>query len=74
MLYKVLNKLFGWDYVHWRNSADSGVARVYHGIGVDFPYYWRYRNDKVLDLITRPERVTWLTCDPSKYGLGVEDE
>lgn len=65
-MWKLTNKLFGWDYVIWKNSADSGIARVIvlsdGTIG-----YWRYRNICVFDKINNPKSVHWLTCHPSKY-------
>jgi len=65
-MYKILHKLFGWDYIQWRNTADRGIARVF--IAKDKRvYYWRYKNTKLLDLITNPKHVIWLTCSPTKY-------
>lgn len=29
MMYKLLNKLFGWDYIQWKNTVDSGIARIH---------------------------------------------
>lgn len=66
MIYKLLNKLFGWDYIQWSNSAASGVARV-HVDGIKRVWYWRYKGSKVADLIHKPEQVIWLTCSPNKY-------
>ena len=28
-MYKIYKYLFGWDYIHWKNSADYGIARVF---------------------------------------------
>jgi hypothetical protein len=65
-MYKLKNKLFGWDYIQWNNSADNGIARVIllkdGKIG-----YWRYRTTCVFDEIKSPEQVRWLTCHPIKY-------
>ena len=66
MMWKLLNKLFDYDYIHWHNSADSGVARVHIAPDGNI-FYWRYKCTKVLDRIVRPNQVTWLTCEPSKY-------
>lgn len=66
MMYQILNRLFGWDYVYWCNRADWGVARVrrdYSG-GV---FYWSYKFIKCMDRVAKPEDVVWLTCLPSKY-------
>jgi len=65
-MYKLLNKLFGWDYIYWKNSADSGIARV-HVDYIGTIFYWRYRSTFILDKITKPEQVIWLTCSSSKY-------
>ncbi len=67
MIYQLLNRLFGWDYVYWSNSADEGIARV-HLIN-DGVFYWRYKNTKVLDEIIDIDQVVWLTCSPEKYQL-----
>ena len=66
VMYKLLNKLFGWDYIIWSNFADSGVARV----RVDregVVWYWRYRSTKVADVIKYPNALLWLTCPSTKY-------
>ena len=65
-MWKLYHKLFGWDYVQWRNFADQGVARVYLD-GTGNAYYWRYSHTRLLDVIARPEQVVWLTCHPGKY-------
>lgn len=73
MIYKVLHKLFGWDYVHWTNTVDRGIARVH----VDYTnrvWYWRYRSTKLIDEIKAPNQVLWLTCEPSKYFKKLENE
>lgn len=65
-MYKLLNYLFGWDYIAWKNSIDSGIARVYlSGDGTAF--YFRYRNICCIDKIHKPEQVIWLTCASKKY-------
>ena len=65
-MYKILNKIFGWDYIYWENTADRGIARVY----VDAKgnaYYFRYKIIKFIDHIRKPTDVIWLTCLPIKY-------
>jgi hypothetical protein len=66
MMYKLLNKLFGWDYVQWKNTADQGIARAQVD-GMRRIWYWRYKGTKVADIIHKPEQVIWLTCNPNKY-------
>lgn len=66
-MYKLLHKLFGWDYIAWQNSADNGIARVRTG-GDGTSYYFRYKVTQLIDLIKTPESVkVWLTCPSSKY-------
>jgi hypothetical protein len=64
--YKILNYLFGWDYILWSNSADQGISRVItlHDGTLG---YWRYKYTTCFDEIIRPRDVRWLTCDPEKY-------
>lgn len=65
-MWELWNKLFGWDYIQWRNSAASGIARVKtDGNGV--AWYWRYKITNVVDRITDKDQVIWLTCEPKKY-------
>ena len=66
MIWPLLNKIFGWDYVAWSNSAASGVARV-HRDYTGVTYYWRYKITGLSDEIKDPRQVLWLTCSPDKY-------
>lgn len=66
MRWRLLHRLFGYDYIQWRNSADQGVARVRLD-GMGRAYYWRYESIKVIGFITDPKEVVWLTCSPEKY-------
>lgn len=68
-MYRLLHRLFGWDYVQWRNSCDSGIARL-HVDGFGRVYYWRYKTIRVADEVVDPNRVLWLTCSPAKFGFG----
>jgi hypothetical protein len=66
MIYRLLHRLFGWDYIAWHNITDQGIARVQ----VDWTgrvWYWRYKSIMVTDFIEDPSHVLWLTCPPSKY-------
>ncbi len=66
MIYKVLNFLFGFDYIIWKNSCDSGISRVRKDYSGNV-WYWRYRTTHIADIICEPKQVMWLTCKPSKY-------
>lgn len=71
MMYKLLNKLFGWDYVQPYYSFNCGVARVQVD-GMNRVWYLRvYEFDgerrKVAEKIEEPEDFMWLTCSPDKY-------
>lgn len=66
-MYKILNKLFGWDYVYWKIAwpCYNGISRI-HMDGEGQPYYEDYGtmerpygNPKV--------KIIWLTCKPEKY-------
>lgn len=67
--YKILHRLFGWDYIYWENTADQGIARVLID-GEGNPFYWRYKITKLADSLVPDKtwvRIMWLTCPPSKY-------
>jgi hypothetical protein len=75
MIYKLLNKLFGWDYIQLRYPPNEGVSRVQLD-GMNRVWHWQIRvtilanisyDDKVIHIIQRPEDVMWLTCSPDKY-------
>jgi len=66
MIYKLLNKKFGWDYIAWENCAGGGIARV-HRSPDGRVYYWRYKCTRVADIIETKDQVLWLTCEPEKY-------
>lgn len=68
-MWKLLNRLFGWDYVAWKNSCNSGIARVFVD-GHGEPFCWPYNMLAVLEHINKPTgsyRFTWLTCSSDKY-------
>lgn len=69
-MYKILNKLFGWDYVFWKHHAGThGISRI-----TQFPdgkYYICRYGSTLVDLTNQYGEygltLTYLTCDPSKY-------
>lgn len=65
-VWKVWNKLFGWDYIQWANFCSQGIARV-HVDGAGRVFYWRYKSTRLADEVKTPEQVFWLTCTPDKY-------
>lgn len=73
MMYKILNWLFGWDYIAWENTADSGIARVFND-KTGRTFYFRYRCTQVIDEIRKPTQVVWLTCSPAKYAPQAQEE
>lgn len=66
MIYKLLHKLFGWDYVYWSSACSTGIARV-NVAAEGTVFYWRYKRIKYADIIKNPNQVIWLTCYPKKY-------
>jgi hypothetical protein len=67
-MYKIKHLLFGWDYIHWENWMDSGIAKV-HKMPDGKIVYWRYSITGSLSIIKNADDVTWLTCHPAKYGF-----
>lgn len=67
-MYRIWNLLFGWDYVHWRNTADTGIARI-HRTPDSVVWYYRYKSTSCIDVITPAnwDSVVFLTCNRSKY-------
>ena len=74
-MYKLLNKLFGWDYIYWQNSASQGIARVHTSLDGTV-FYWRYKSIKLADILYNPNtnylelypaKIIWLTCKQEKY-------
>jgi len=68
MIYKLKNRIFGWDYIYWENTADQGVARVFTSKDGRV-VYWQYPTVTILKEITFRDSVVWLTCKPEKFGL-----
>lgn len=71
MMYKLLNKLFGWDYVQAYYSVNCPVARVQVD-GMRRVWYLQvYEFDGERRMlpseIKEPEDFIWLTCSPDKY-------
>ena len=74
-MYKILNKLFGWDYVFWGHIAAGthGISRILKL--PDGNYYICRHGYAYDDLNTQYElRLTYLTCDPSKYAKNKKDK
>ena len=69
-MYKILNWLFGWDYIAWDYCTlsvdDSGIARVYINPDGDV-WYWKYKRLGHHNIITSKDDVLWLTCSSDKY-------
>lgn len=65
-MYKLNKFLFGWDYIQWENSCDSGIARVFK-LPDGKIVFWQYRIKRVMLEIKEPTQVNWLTCHPSKF-------
>ena len=65
-MYKLLNLLFGWDYITWKNIVSQGIARVHVDKNGNV-FYWRYKNINVADPILKASDHLWLTCSPEKY-------
>ena len=71
-MYKLLNNLFGWDYLYWENSCSSGIARI-HVTPDGNTWYYRYKITKLVDQLTQQHinsyNIMFLTCHKIKYGF-----
>lgn len=66
-MWRLWNKLFGWDYVYWSHRGHCIISRVkFSGNGK--PYFKAYRCG-FLHLIDEDSynELIWLTCKPEKY-------
>ena len=63
-MYKILNKLFGWDYIYWEDTCCSGISKVIvlPDKSVHFKYY-----GYIVSVTDTEFIVKWLTCTPDKY-------
>ena len=63
-MYKILNKLFGWDYIYWADTCASGISKVIvlPDKSVHFKYY-----ERIVSVTDPGLIVKWLTCKPDKY-------
>jgi hypothetical protein len=65
-MYKILNKLFGWDYVYYEDRHFSpGIARIhtYPDGSVCFFDTWQ----RIIKLPSQEYYIQFLTCKPEKY-------
>jgi hypothetical protein len=63
-MYKILNKLFGWDYIYWEGRFDSGISKVI--VLPDKSVHFKY-NGYIVSVTDPGLIVKWLTCIPDKY-------
>ncbi len=69
-MYKILNKLFGWDYIYWEDrfnsgiSFDSGISKLI--VLPDKSVHFKHRG-YIVSVIDTEFIVKWLTCTPDKY-------
>lgn len=72
-IYKILNKLFGWDYIYHNAGVlgANGSFRVFKTLDGRIAF-WKY--DDYLHFIKDPSEVVWLTCKPSKYFDEVSED
>lgn len=65
-MYKILNWLFGWDYIYLEDSYGQGISRVKkdaEGNPIYTPNFIFPRIEKIYN----PDNVIWLTCSREKY-------
>ncbi len=66
-MWKIFNKLFGWDYINVKSSYLSIPDRIVrvHVDGEGHPYYWLYSSAE--RIYEGKDNIVWLTCHPGKY-------
>lgn len=75
-MWRILNKLFGWDYIYWESSCNYGISIIRSSYQSGKPYYIKYGSGIIVQVNDHND-VIWLTCHPSKYlntaGIRQED-
>lgn len=79
MTYKILNYIFGWDYVYWEEGEYRkayGTSRIFVAKDGRRVFWQKIEKGgpKKLQLIKRGQEVVWLTCPPEKYFPIKEEE
>ncbi len=71
MINKILNMLFGWDYIYYEINGDyedkRGVSRIIKIPDQRVCYWAMHQGYKTLFILKEPQNVVWLTCAPEKY-------
>lgn len=70
MIYKLLNKIFGWDYAYFTYVGNDEIHRIRHCN--DGFYIYCYNQVFRLDNKEVQKRLFWITCSKYKY-IGVEN-
>jgi len=67
-MWRLWNKLFGWDYVAWNNCVANGIAKIFLD-GDGNVCFYRYKSTNVIDKVHdyHMTNVIFLTCPRSKY-------
>lgn len=68
-MWRIFNLLFGWDYILWQNSCDSGISRLRRDHD-DRVWWYRYKTTKCVDTLDQNHQniKLWLTCSPEKWS------
>lgn len=72
-MYKLWNRLFGWDYIYWQHGVNSGISRVFNDCNNKTIFY-KYKSIGMIEEIIHPDQVFWLTCAPEKYMKREDNE
>ena len=70
-MHRILNYLFGWDYVTWQDCLYKGIDKV-RVLPNGKPYFLKYGSSSNFTYITKENNGStvihaWMTCDPGKY-------
>lgn len=69
IMWRLWNKLFGWDYIYWESSTiEHCITSRIRVTGDGIPYFTSFKYAgylyKVKDHL---HEILWLTCKPEKY-------
>ena len=72
-MYRILNKLFGWDYIYWKSEDYDGISKI-----VILPdktiHFWA--RGYLINIDNKLVNIKFLTCTPDKYinNMAKEDK
>ena len=71
-MWRILNFIFGWDYVLWTTRYNYGISRVFVDHACNAYCFMKYNHpsfgrEKGVAKIDGANKFIWLTCHHTKY-------